>query len=133
MTDPTALTARHIAILSVLGAFFWFVAAILVRTIAPLGALEGGWRVVTYALVVPGTVPVLLLGRALAGLPRAHTGSVATIMSASALLLDGSAFAWFPGLYGADNSHHLGGAASILWGAGVALILGLVMSRGPQE
>ena len=122
------LSSRQIVTLAVFGAALWFLAAMLVRTIAPMGALGGAWRMLTYALVVPGTVPAILLARPLARLRRDQRTIGITIVTAAALLLDGAAFAWFPILYGTDPALVLAGAAVILWGAGVGLILGVMMS-----
>ncbi len=126
-----ALTASQIAILALYGAALWFAAAMLVRTIAPMGALNGGWRVLTYALIVPGTIPAVVMARPLARLRRDQTAIGITIVTAAALLLDGIAFAWFPALYGNDPALVLAGAAAILWGAGIGLVLGVAMNARP--
>jgi hypothetical protein len=128
MPDVAKLTRMQIARLALYGAVLWFLAAMLVRVLTPMGALDGGWRVMTYMLVVPGTAPAILGARVIAKLARAQTATGILIVTAAALLLDGVAFAWFPELYGADPAHWLAAAAVILWGAGVGLVLGLLMS-----
>ena len=129
-TSPThPLTAKQIIILVLYGAMLWFVAAILVRTIGPMGALDGSARIITYALVIPGTVPAIWIGRALAKLSRDQTAISLIVITATALLLDGIAHAWFPSLYGSDPVLIVKGAAVIFWGAGVGLVLGLIMNR----
>jgi hypothetical protein len=125
----TALTNKQIAILALYGAALWFLAAMIVRVIAPMGALSGVWQVVTYALVVPGTVPAIWVARAIAGLARGQTAMGILVVTAAALLLDGVAFAWFPTLYGPDPVQWLAGAAVVFWGAGVGLVLGILMNR----
>ncbi len=124
-----ALSEKQMIILALYGAALWFLAAMIVRVIAPLGGLSGVWQIVTYALVVPGTVPAIWIARAVAGLARGQTAMGILIVTAAALLLDGVAFAWFPTLYGPDPTHWLAGAAVVFWGAGVGLVLVMLMSR----
>lgn len=129
MPIPAKLTGSQSAILAIYGVILWFLAAMLVHTLAPMGALSGVWQVVTYGLVIPGTVPAIWIARVIAKLAHDQTAMGILIVTAAALLLDGIAFAWFPTLYGPNPAHWLAGAAVILWGAGVGLVLGLVMSR----
>jgi hypothetical protein len=128
MTNGDKLTGRQAGILIIYGAVLWFLAAMLVRVLTPMGALSGVWQIATYGLVVPGTVPAIWIARAVARLARGQTAMGLMIVTATALLLDGVAFAWFPALYGADPALWLAGAAVILWGAGVGLALGIFMS-----
>lgn len=129
MTHSTNLNSRQAIILAVYGVVLWFLAAMLVRMLSPIGALSGVWQVVTYVLVVPGTVPAIFGARVIAKLARGQTAMGITVVTAAALLLDGVAFAWFPVLYGPDPAQWLAGAAVILWGAGVGLVLGILMNR----
>jgi hypothetical protein len=124
------LTTKQVIILALYGAVLWFLAAMLVRTIGPMGALDGFGRMITYALVIPGTVPAILIGRALAKLSRDQTAISLIVITATALLLDGIAHAWLPSLYGSDPTLIVKGGAVIFWGAGVGLVLGLIMN-GP--
>jgi hypothetical protein len=93
----------QIAILVVYGFVLWFAAALLVRTIGPMGLLEGSWGILIFLLVIPVT--------------------------ATALLLDGVAHAWFPRIYGTDLELIVQGAAAIFWGAGVGLFLAFIMNK----
>ncbi len=130
MTESNSpLTNRQLAILILYGVLLWFIAAMLVRALVPMGALDGSARALTYALIVPGTVPTLWLMQKIAGLARAQTGVATAAVTAAALLLDGVAVAWFPALYADSAGGVLAGAAVILWGAGVGLVLGIAMGR----
>jgi hypothetical protein len=129
MTYATPLTQRQIIILVLYGAVLWFIAAMLVRTIGPMGALDGHALLITYALVIPGTVPALSIGRLLAKLGRDQIAIGVMVVTTAALLLDGVAHAWFPGIYGNDPAQIVKGAAVIFWGAGVGLVLGMIMNR----
>jgi hypothetical protein len=129
MSTNAKLTPTQIVTLVIYGAVVWFLAAMLVRVIAPMGAFSGTWHIVTYVLVVPGTVPAIWIARAIAKLARGQTAIGIMVATAPAGLLDGVAFAWFPGLYGPDPAQWLAGAALILWGAGVGLVLGILMNE----
>jgi hypothetical protein len=99
---PVNLAMPQIAVLVIYGTVLWFAAAMLVRTIGPMGALYGGWQILNYALVIPGTVPAILAARPLAKLDGHQTFNGIAVVTATALLLDGIAHAWFPAIYGTD-------------------------------
>jgi hypothetical protein len=132
MTYATPLTQRQIIILALYGAALWFIAAMLVRTIGPMGALDGHALLITYALVIPGTVPAIWIGRMLAKLSRDQVAIGIMVVTTAALLLDGVAHGWFPSIYGDDPVLIVKGAAAIFWGAGVGLVLGMIMNRPEQ-
>lgn len=133
MTDApqadASLTPRQTAILVAFGAVGWFAAALLIRFLEPYGALQGTARAWTYLLIIPGSVPLVWIGQAIARHSRVQRGLAATVFTTTALLLDGLAVAWIPWLYGTSTAHVLAGAAAILWGAGVAISLGFLMGR----
>lgn len=130
---PHTLTTPQIGILAGYGTVLWFAAAMLVRTIGPMGALDGGWGMLTYVLVIPGTVPAILVARPLARLRGGQTISGVAVVTATALLLDGIAHAWFPAIYGTDPALIVKGAAAIFWGAGVGLVLAFIMNKGEPK
>ncbi len=123
------LTSAQIAILAIYGTILWFLAAMLVRNIGPMGALDGVWGLAAYALVIPGTIPAVLLARPLAKLRHDQMAIGIAVVTATALLLDGVAHAWFPELYGTDPALIVKGAAAIFWGAGVGLVLAFIMNK----
>lgn len=130
---PPPLTTTQIAILAIYGVVLWFLAAMLVRNIGPMGALDGGWGALTYALIIPGTVPAIIAARPLAKLRRDQTLAGIAVITATALLLDGVAHAWFPGIYGTDPALIVKGAGAIFWGAGVGLVLAFIMNKGADQ
>ena len=123
------LSTRQIGTLAVIGAVLWFIAAILLRNIGPLGAFEGGNRVLLYALTIPGTMPFIWMTQRLARLASNQIAIGIAIVTATALLLDGVAVAWFPQLYGDELAQVTSSAAAILWGAGVGLMLAFLMNK----
>ena len=128
ISDAT-LTYRQSVILALLGAVLWFLAAVLLRYLGPLGIYEGTARFVLYVAIVPGTVPFVFLLQWASGIARRQVAIGASLATASALLLDGIAVAWFPDLYGAEMPLVLGASAAILWGAGVGIFIGFVVSK----
>lgn len=123
-------TRRQIGILLAMGALLWFVAAMLIRVIGPMGAFDGSNRTWLYLLVIPGTLPFIFAIRRVAGLAVRQHGLGVAVVTMAAMLIDGIALAWFPWIY-ADTIELVAAAgAVILWGAGVGMALGfLVDSR----
>jgi hypothetical protein len=131
--NPQSLTPGQIAVLALYGTTAWFAAAMLVRTLGPMEILDGAWGLLTYLLVIPGSVPAILIARSVARLRRDQTLVGIAVVTATALLLDGIAHAWFPELYGTDPALVVKGAAAIFWGAGAALILAIIMNKEPVK
>jgi len=129
LPTPALPTRGQKIVLALMGAVFWFVAALVVRWTAADWAGQSGATALVFVLIVAATVPALFLGSRVAGVGRDQLQAAATIMVAMAALLDGIALTWFSTLYGDDPATVLAGAAAILWGAGVALVLGIVLQR----
>lgn len=127
MTDRNALAPRQVLILAAMGAILWFAAAMLIRVIGPIGVFEGTNRLLTYLLVIPGTLPFVFLVRRSAGLAASQHGIAMAIGTTAAALLDGIALAWFPQLYGDTVELVAAAGAVILWGAGVGMALGFIL------
>jgi hypothetical protein len=128
-TERLPLTARQTVILSALGASLFLLAALMLRALADHGIYVGWGRVLLYALVIPGTAPFIFLLKQAAGLAKSQVAVGTAVATAAAILLDGIALAWFPGLYGTNVEHIAGAGAAILWGGGVGLVLGFLMNR----
>lgn len=127
----TGFSGFQLAVLMATGVALWFGAALLLRWLAAAGWLEGGARALVYALVVPGTIPFVMITRALARLRADQMALGVALVTATALLLDGIAVAQFPALYGATDARVLASSAAVLWGAGVAIMLGFAWNRMP--
>lgn len=116
--------------LAAIGAFYWLMAALVVRWTAADWVGDTGMTILVFALIVVVTGPALFLGMRVARVTRSGAAFAATVMTMTALLLDGVALTWFRSLYGTEPAIILGGAASIMFGAGVALVLGMAFQRG---
>ena len=123
------LSARQFFVTALMGVGLWLVAAILLRYLEPMGVLDGNARILTYALVIPGTLPFVFLIKFIAGLGRHQLALGLSLATGAALLCDGIATAWFPALYGATDDSVLRSASAILWGGGVAIALGFLCNR----
>ncbi len=119
--------------LILLGAALWLLAALILRVIAPMGALEGNMRAVTYALVVPCTLPFVLLLRHVARLRSDQLFTGVSVATAAALIMDGIVIAYFPTVYGNALPQVTNCAAIILWGAGVGMLLASIFNRGAEK
>ena len=123
------LGAKQATLCAVLGAVLWFLAAMLIKVLGPLGIFEGTARILLYVLVVPGTAPFIWLIAKLAGLARNQIGVGVSFATMMAVLLDGAALAWAPGLYANSVEQIAGAGAVILWGAGVGMVIGWMLNR----
>lgn len=136
MSVPTTrlpFSTGQMAILIVAGVIFWFVGALICRFAGELGAFEGANRVLLYAVLIPGTLPVILLVRAAARLAPDQVALGSAIATAAAITCDGIALAWFPGLYGGGDAQTAASGAVILWGGAVAIALGCWLNRVPAQ
>ena len=124
-----SLSPKQIMIVAIIGAILWFCAALLMRAVVKMDFYDGMGVAIVYALTIPGTIPFVILLRKLAGLREDQIAIGYTVATAVALMLDGSAFAFFPSLYADNPADGLQAAAAIFWGAGVGLVLAVVMNR----
>lgn len=129
LVSGTALTGRQLTILVITGAVLWFIAAMLLRVLGPTGIYEGSARVWLYLLVIPGTWPFVALTVRVAGLAVDQKAIALAIVTGTAILIDGVALAWLPWIYGDSVELVAAAGAVILWGAGVALALGLALNK----
>lgn len=123
------LSTRQFLVVAALGIVLWFVAAILLRLLGPLGAFEGLNRALLYLAIIPGTVPFVFLIRWVAGLKTVQTALGCALATGAALIFDGLAFAYWPALYGQTQEHIMAASATVLWGGGVAILLGFFFNR----
>lgn len=131
--NRVGLTNEQTLLLIFIGAALWGFAAIILRIVAPMGALEGSARAITYALLVPITLSFVGLVRAAAKLRHDQIFTGVAVATTTALLIDGIVIAWFPAVYGSALPQVTNCAAAILWGAGVGLVLGFMLNKGENK
>ena len=132
MTAPTENTLHNrvaLPMLVIMGAVYWFAAALVVRWTAPDWVGSTAATLVVLGLILGITPAALWLGMRVSDTGRAQAGYVTTVMTTTALLLDGIALTWLPSLYGTNPAIVLGGAAAIMFGAGAALVIGMMIER----
>ncbi len=132
-TNRIGLTTRQTILSAIIGVVLWFAAAMLLRALEGNAVFDGGNWALFYVAVVIGTVPFIPMTRVLAGLPHDKVGTGVALATATAMLFDGVALAWFPGLYGTSAAHVANSGAAILWGAGVVVMLGFGFTRQPRS
>ena len=118
--NPGALSTfstRQIVVVCIMGLAFWWVGALSVRFLSPLGFFGPTSSVLAFAAAYPvGWFGVWVIAR----LARLHPAQVVpgialgTIVATSC---DGVALTWVPWLYGSEPSAIVLGAGWILWGA----------------
>ncbi len=137
MSDDAAnrigLSNQQTVLLIVIGGILWFLAAIILRLLSPMGALEGSGRFITYALVIPGTLPFVILTKMIVKLLPHQLFTGIAVATTTALLIDGIVIAWFPAVYGGALPQVTNCAAAILWGAGVGLVLAFILNKGASK
>ncbi|RIJ18112.1 hypothetical protein D1227_01620 [Henriciella mobilis] len=123
------LTRAQIGRLAAIGVIVWFLGALALRFLAPLGIYDGLGRVVLYVLMIPALFPVIYFLPQLAGISRNKIALGTSFATAAAVMMDGLALAWFPVLYGDTTAHHAGAGAAILWGGGAGIFLAFLLNR----
>ena len=121
------LTVSSTVILIATGTLLWAIGVLLLRWLGGAGLLSGQAQVIVYALTVPGSIPLVPLGRMVARLPASETLSSVAVMAITALLIDGIVIGYYPDLYSSNAETARACAGALLWGVGVVLALAAVM------
>ena len=120
----------RILLFTALGVVFWFNAVLIIRFCGATVFTAGNpWLLLFFGLAIPLTLLSLLITKAVARLRLADLLEPVVIMTLTAAMLDGLALAWFRSLYSGSFEVALHGAAWILWGAGLGLLLAYLFSK----
>jgi hypothetical protein len=123
------LSRRQFGICVALGIVFWFLAALFCGFAAPAGWFGGLGSLTLFVAAVPGLWVALLVIRRAAGLSAAQLFPGISVATMAATLCDGVAITWAPWLYGGVTPGLAPAAAWILWGAGVGMLIALVIGH----
>lgn len=120
--------SRNTWIFVALGVFFWIADAVFIRyTGVELFHFGSNWLIGLF-LATPFAGWVLIKTcLAVTGIPDGQALPPITILCTTGLLLDGIAISQYRWLYGDTTEHVLLGAAWLLWGVGVLVILALYL------
>ena len=108
----------------VLGILFWFAAAMIIRYFgATVFSENNPMLILFYVLAIPITFVFLYITLMVTKYTTAAILKPVVIMTFTATFLDAIALSWFRSLYSESFEVALHGAAWILWGAGLGLLL----------
>src|SRR4051812_46746620 len=97
------LTRRQVAILVFLGAAFWGAAAAAIR-LSPRGLVDPVRGAIGFVITLPVAWLSVRLTRRLAGLSAETVVRGVALASVVAMLIDGAALRWAPGVYAGDDT-----------------------------
>ena len=109
---------------AVIGAVLWFVFALLIRLIGPSVFVPGTAALApTFLGLIPVSALAVWLTARLGRVQGQSLINAMSIMSFTAMLLDGVAVTWFPALYGLTGTPLALAAAWLLWGVGCCQLI----------
>lgn len=126
---PAGMTAPQTTVSAVIGIVLWFVAAMLCKMLAPFGVHEGALTLITYVLIAPGILPVIVISAKIAKLSKPQIFAGISVMTMVAMVFDGVALRWLPFLYGSSITDTAGAGGMILWGAAWGMIWAFILNR----
>lgn len=130
MTKNNVILGTRKAFLSViLGAIFWFIAAMIVRFFGESVFSENSnYKILMFVLLFPLSYVFIFITQKVADLQKSELLNAVSIVTMTAMFLDGIALTFFRGLYSDkyEVSHY--GTAFILFGVGAGLLLSYSMN-----
>jgi hypothetical protein len=119
---PGRLGRAQLGRLAVLAVVIWYAAAVFIRFALPAGLYGGGPGALLFAATVPLAWGSVWLAVRVAGLRPAQVVPGTAFACAVAMLCDGVALTWAPGVYGGASARLALGAAWLLFGVGAILV-----------
>lgn len=120
--------------LIILGVVFWFSGAMSVKILGSSVFTENNlYRIAMFVMLFPVSYIFLLISVKVANLNKSEILNAVVIMTITATFFDGIALTWFRQIYAESFETALYGAAWILFGAGVGLLIGYIMTDKTTE
>jgi len=121
------MSTKNIVISIVMGTIFWLGAALTIRLISDSLLQQSQWYMVLFGLVcVPLSYGFMFGIAQVTGLGFGQLLRPMVLATLTATTLDAVALTWFRTLYSQTDTGGLLGAALILFGAGMGLLLALL-------
>jgi len=112
----------------ILGILFWFTGAMLVSIIGEKALTDGNaYLPIVFFALIPITLVFLVISKHIAQLQYSEMLKPTVVMTITATFFDAIAFTWFRGIYHESFEIAMHGAALILWGAGMGLLMAYVL------
>lgn len=123
------LRSGKVMLFVVIGAIYWLMALLTVRLAGDaIFERDNPLYVVMYLTAPIVTALAAVIAAQVARLPLNEMVIPVYIMTATALLLDGLAIGITPRWYGPTDTQTMLGGAWIMWGAGVGMVMGWLLS-----
>lgn len=117
-----------------LGFVFWLNGVFAIRLLGPHILTEDNpLLILGFLIAVPVTVITIMITKWLGKCQYSELLRPITIMTFTATTLDAIAFTWFSSIYSTDDPTALNGAAVILWGAGLGLMMAYYLEARGQK
>ncbi len=126
-TSPRPVSPAQVIALIGIGTLLWFLGVLFLRWASASGLMAGVDQMIVYALIIPVTWPLIRFAPQAVRLPATDTLFAASVMSMTALLIDGVIIGYLPFVYSSDPALARACAGGLLWAVGVAMALGLVL------
>lgn len=123
------LSRAQLGRLAVFAVAFWYVAVLFIRFGLDAGWYGGAPGALLFVVTVPGAWGSVWLAMRVARLGPAQVVPGTAFACAVAMLCDGVALTWAPGVYGGASARLVLGAAWLLFGVGAILVAALFTAR----
>ncbi len=124
------LSVKKTSLAVILGIAFWLNGAIVINQMGDYILTDNNnLRSVGLLIAIPVTVITVIIAKYLLGLPYSKMVKPIVLMTLTATFCDTIALTWFQSLYSNSTDIAFHGAALILWGAGLGLLIAYYLEK----